>query len=80
MRSPLSHEAYKRNLLSRLKARWPNIEWGVGDRLEDVRAYGSCGIKPIWLPSVPPEEVPEGATVVQSWRDIENLFFPDKIP
>jgi len=76
LHSPLSHEAYKQQLLSRLKKEWPGIEWAVGDRLEDVRAYQACGIKPIWLPSIPPEQAPEGTFIVQSWRDIENVFFP----
>ncbi len=80
LRSPLSHADYKKDLLIALKKEWPNLEWGIGDRLEDVRAYQASGLKAIWLPSVPPEEVPEGATVVQSWRDIENLFFPEEAP
>lgn len=75
VRSPLSHEAYKRSLLSELKTTWQNIEWGIGDRIDDMKAYEDNGMKGILLPSVPPENIPESVKVVKSWREIEDFFF-----
>jgi histidinol phosphatase-like enzyme len=61
--SPREHKLER---LKDLRAHFPNIPWGVGDKPGDVAAYAAHGIKPILIAEGRPTEV---ATEVPCFRD-----------
>jgi phosphoglycolate phosphatase-like HAD superfamily hydrolase len=71
-RSFLSHERFKFELIRRLKASWPNITIGIGDRNSDARAYLANGLRAIIIRGKGP--CPPGATGVRDWRAIRGLL------
>jgi hypothetical protein len=87
----LSHEAYKTQLLAKLKAQWPNIVAGFGDLPGDAQAYISNDIPAFIIrrtlnPDMVKEaeeraEFPQGARFIElSWKNEEMLkeLLPDE--
>ena len=68
----LSHERFKFELIRRLKASWPNITIGIGDRDSDARAYLANGLRAIIIREKGP--CPPGAVMARDWRAIRGLL------
>ncbi|MDP2895788.1 MAG: hypothetical protein Q8Q12_04425 [bacterium] len=68
----LSHERFKFELIRQLKASWPNITIGIGDRDSDARAYLANGLRAIIIREKGP--CPRGAVMARDWRAIRGLL------
>jgi phosphatidate phosphatase APP1 len=69
----LSAETYKTEALRALRERFTGPWVGVGDRVEDARAYLANGARALIL-SVDPEDLPPGAIAVRDWAEIRALL------
>ena len=82
-------EKFKTAALKALKARYPAIQWGIGDQPGDARAYTANGLTPILLlhpeKMTRPEDVrlwihhlqslPAGVEAVDSWPQVEQVLY-----
>jgi hypothetical protein len=74
---PISRVAIKTKKLLALKADWPALAWGVGDRASDCAAYGACGVPWILLDPRAGDDAPsagEGGGVAGSWKEVEAII------
>jgi len=69
---PLSQGKFKEKTLRDLKAKWPNIKVGVGDKVHDAKAYIAGGIKAFLLGEH--KSFPEGTVVVNNWSEIHEVL------
>jgi hypothetical protein len=69
-----SPQAHKIERLKGVRARFPNIRWGVGDKPGDVAAYIAHGIPPILLSPSRPLGVTEDVLCVPDWKAILDLI------
>lgn len=85
----LEVESYKSGQLAALSRDFPNLRYGVGDLITDVRAYSSAGLHGIlilhpdqmyepgdvlrWLREV--RRLPQEVDVVENWRQVEEVIF-----
>ncbi|MBI5360094.1 MAG: hypothetical protein HZA48_05870 [Planctomycetes bacterium] len=71
--SSLNAEEFKTPVVRELKARWPNIVYGFGDKKTDMDAYSQNGIE-CFIISAPDTsaEVPVSAHYVKDWMEIER--------
>jgi hypothetical protein len=65
-----SPQAHKIERLKEVRARFPNIRWGVGDKPGDVAAYIAHGIRPILLSATRPMGVTEDVICLPDWKAI----------
>ena len=63
---------YKSLALRRLRNRFTNIRWGIGDRLADVAAYADNNITPILIGNR--SDAGRCAHVAQNWLDVERII------
>ena len=61
---------HKIERLKDLRPRFPNIQWGVGDKPGDIAAYQAHGIPPILLAPSRPEGLAPGVACYSGWKDI----------
>jgi histidinol phosphatase-like enzyme len=61
---------HKIERLKDLRPRFPNIQWGVGDKPGDVAAYQAHGIRPILLAESRPPEVAPDVPCFGGWKEI----------
>ena len=71
-RPTLSHERFKFELIRQLKASWPNIIIGIGDRDSDARAYLANGLRAIIIREK--GHCLRGAVMARDWRAIRGLL------
>ena len=69
---PIRQGRYKQKALKSLKAKWPNIKIGIGDKDHDARAYLANGMKAYILGDY--DDLPEGAISVKDWDEILSLL------
>jgi hypothetical protein len=79
-------EAYKTELLGRLKAQWPNMSAGAGDQASDARAYLANGMKACIYrkPGESAEDekeerakYPAGTMFFASWQELQKMLIPE---
>lgn len=75
--SPREHKIAR---LGELRARFPNLRWGVGDVLGDIEAYAAHGIEGIlfWPRGGPAP--PPASRVARSWAEIAALVLGRAAP
>ena len=70
---------------------FPRLEWGIGDKVQDIRAYQENGLRAIWIPHLGDDRkdlwklvdeiraarLGEKVIVVTGWRQIERAIFDD---
>ena len=61
---------HKYHRLGELRAKFPNIPWGVGDKPGDAAAYAARGIKPIMIAPGRPLEVSADVPCFPTWKNI----------
>lgn len=71
--SSLNAEEFKTPVVRELKARWPNIVYGFGDKKTDMEAYSKNGIE-CFILSAPDTsaEMPASVHYVKDWQEIGN--------
>jgi hypothetical protein len=80
--------AFKGRAITEIHRDFPNIRYGLGDKLTDVEAYLANKVTAIWIPHYDPddadelrdkadeiEDVDEDVIVVENWRQIEEAIF-----
>ena len=67
---PADQGEYKKEVLRQLKAKWPNITIGVGDKVHDAQAYLANGMAAYILGEH--DELPENTITVKSWKEIQE--------
>ncbi|MCB0404915.1 MAG: hypothetical protein KDD51_09025 [Bdellovibrionales bacterium] len=71
--TPLSHEAYKSGVIRRLKATFPRILVGVGDKNTDAVSYLSNGLRAYSVRGGPEDPAfPEDTIFVHDWYEMED--------
>jgi phosphatidate phosphatase APP1 len=68
----LSAEEFKTGLIATLKARWPNIVFGVGDRQTDGAAYAANGIRAYVITEAPDDNASDAIFHVRGWTEVEG--------
>lgn len=83
---------FKTETLTALRAEWPNVLIGIGDRETDLAAYRAAGMLPIIVLDESRDEDrledgAPGAVVMENWKDVlryferhrERLIDPDRV-
>jgi phosphatidate phosphatase APP1 len=63
----------KREILADLRARWPNVLIGIGDKGEDDRAFGASGMLTLIVNPSPGPYGPH-CFVLKTWDRVDNFF------
>jgi hypothetical protein len=69
-----SPQEHKIERLKEVRARFPNIRWGVGDKPGDVAAYIAHGIRPILIAPARPLGVTEDVPCLADWKAILEMI------
>ena len=67
----LGVETYKTTQLQALHREFPNLRYGIGDRITDIRAYQAVGMRSILI--IHPEMMTEPGDVLRWLRDVRRL-------
>lgn len=77
--------------LAAIRENFPRLRWGIGDKIQDVRAYQENGLRAIWIPHLGDDRkdlwkvideihaarLGDEVIVVTGWRQIERAIFDD---
>ncbi|MFC1782236.1 hypothetical protein ACFL02_01455 [Planctomycetota bacterium] len=67
---PVDQGAFKKEVLKKLKAQWPKITIGVGDKVHDAEAYLANGMEAYIIGEH--DELPDKTISVTSWKEIQE--------
>lgn len=75
LREALRRTSFKRQVLTELRQRWPNLLIGIGNSESDVEAYSECDMLPVIVfgkPSRAAERI--HAVPLRHWKDVARFF------
>lgn len=70
----LHQEAYKRRILEGVKARWPNLLIGIGDKKVDDGAYGANDMLTFIVNPWPIGSYTQRCVMMRDWQGISRFF------
>lgn len=72
-----SGEKYKTERIRQLKARWPGIFLGIGDRVEDGKAYAANALEAYIIRDESDPDPTDRVRYVKGWSEIEEALLSD---
>jgi len=74
LRQAVRQSRFKSRVLARLRAEWPHLLIGIGDREGDADAYGANGMLTLIIHKSPESDHGLHSVYFKSWKDIAEFF------